>query len=233
MDSYQSFQVGAQIVTPIIITDGYLTLDAIVEHQIAARGLDIESPIEKFDGIPLASAALIYGGMPNQSASFVKSVSGADVEEGLLPLMADSTESVSIKTNSGKHKSILSVYDRRIELHDGQPIQIIWLVRARQSALMNILRDVQGIGKKFGSGYGQIDPTSWQTDPLDGDDPSAVLRYENDALRPIPMTTWQKLCPVPPQNAMPERFRFPYHLGDMTLCAVPTRTIYMTEGDWR
>jgi hypothetical protein len=178
----EKLTVTAHLGAPIILGSGYLTLDALLASLIFETTGDIDVahntvPVACSDGLFHASAALLepFG---SNSVSFVANMRATHALDPDLIL----------KNNRGGVHRRLGLTRRRdfgavmnsYTAYDAP--EITWYVEGDGDAISNLLADVIFIGKRRGSGFGEVSRWSVDTGDLDG-----IVGPFGEPLRPVPL----------------------------------------------
>lgn len=174
--------ITAQLRVPIIVGDGYLTLDALLASLIFERTSDIEVahstvPLACTDGLFHASAALLepFG------SSDVAFVANLRATHALDPDLILKNKHGAIHKQMGLTRrrdfgAVLNTYTA----FDAR--EITWYAEGDGEAVERLLSEVKFIGKRRGSGFGEV--SSWLIEIGDFD---GVVGPLGDPLRPVPL----------------------------------------------
>ena len=178
----EKLTITAKLETPVIPGGGYLTLDALLASLIFETSGDIDVahntvPLACTDGLFHASAAILepYG---SNGVSFVANMRAAhSLDPDLL-----------LKNKQGKvHRKIGSTRRR-----DFGPVMnaytafdapdVTWYAEGDGDEVERLLAGVRFIGKRRGSGFGEV--SDWSVEP---GDLNGVVGPFGDPLRPVPV----------------------------------------------
>lgn len=172
------FTIRAELTSPVIMR-GYCTLDAVLMAVLNTG--DVSNIIKCDAGLYHASAANMIGVVATEPVSFVASMMpttrGHLWAEVITPNRAGKV-GINAKRASeagAKIDSYQATYCDAIE----------WYATGHAEQVLDILKGVPAIGKKRGSGYGQVSAWSISDDGLDG-----LVGVMGEPARPIPIDRW-------------------------------------------
>ena len=174
--------VSAQLEVPIILGGGYLTFDAPLASLIFEKTGDVDLahstiPLACTAGLFHASAALLepFG---RNGVSFVANLRADHALDPDL-LLKNNRGAIHKKLGRTRRREFGAVMNRYISFNASK---ITWYAEGDGEAVEQLLSDVGFIGKRRGSGFGQV--TGWSVEPGDLD---GILGPFADPLRPIPL----------------------------------------------
>ena len=178
----ETLSIMAKLKAPIILGGGYLTLDALLASLIFEITGDIDVahntvPLACTDGLFHASAALLepFG---SNGVSFVANMRAIHaLDPGLI-----------LKNKHGKIHKKIGLTRRRdfgavmnsYTAFDAP--DITWYAEGDGNAVESLLSRAQFIGKRRGSGFGEV--SGWSVEPGDLD---GIVGPFGDPLRPVPV----------------------------------------------
>jgi len=177
----EKLEITATMKGPVIIGGGYMTLDAILGAILFDQ---LGSPEEAHDAIPIerqaglfkASAAMLEP-TSNQNVAFVANLRAA---HSLNPdlLKKNKAGGVHAKVGLTRRRSFGAVLNNYTSF---DVPEITWYAKGDGGAISDLLSDLTFIGKRRGSGFGEV--KSWSVEPgsLDG-----VVGHFGEPLRPVP-----------------------------------------------
>jgi len=190
----ERFSVIAELKTPIIFGGGYCTLDALLGSILFEDLKDVDAahaaiPIKCSDGLFHASAAIIEP-FDTQPVSFVANLRAdhAIHPDLLLKNKQGLTHRRMGRTRRRDYGAVLNKY-KSISTHD-----VTWFAEGDLEKTRELLEDISFIGKRRGSGFGEVKTWRFEPSSLDG-----LLDAFDAPVRPIPIDrikgdeSWLKL----------------------------------------
>jgi hypothetical protein len=184
--SMDKLTITARLKVPVILGGGYLTLDALLASLIFEGCGDIEVahntiPLACSDGLFHASAALLepYG---SKSVSFVANMRATHSLDPDL-LMKNNQGGVHRKLGLTRRQQFGAVMNSYTAF---DAPEITWYGEGDGAAIERFVSDVNFIGKRRGSGFGEI--SSWSVEP---DDLDGVVGPFGEPLRPVPVEMFE------------------------------------------
>ena len=175
-------KVTALLCSPIVTGGGYMTLDSLLAGIIFDRTGDLEKAHAE---IPLASV----GGLWHGSAAIVEKIdTGRKAFVANLRAMHDLEHALVEKNRQGKVHTTLGLTRRRqfgAVMNSYRAFaapSVTWYATGDASKIDELLKDVEFIGKRRASGYGQVTGVRIEKDELDG-----VVGHFGEPLRPVPV----------------------------------------------
>ncbi|WP_148103026.1 hypothetical protein [Sulfuricystis multivorans] len=211
------FMLKVPVLTPVLRTGGYLTLDGIIQDayfRSTGRLLsDDEMPFAKEGEVFHASACffplqdLAYGNLTLYGR--LQHDELRSLPERALPKRGGryTYESASgeMKAPKGSFQTVNTPF-------------VMWFCFGDPDKTLDLLGHVQGIGRKIGMGWGSVDHENVSITTLQ-EDASFVLH--GNAARPIPVEMWQGR----PQQRRYCAIRYPYWSSKQVECVVPTAKV--------
>jgi hypothetical protein len=174
--------ITAQLKVPIILGGGYLTLDALLASLIFERTGDIEVshttvPLVCNEGLFHASAAL-FEHFGSTGVAFVANLRATHALDPDLILKNKHGEvhkqiGLTRRRDFGAVMNSYTAFDAP---------EFTWYAEGDGEAVEGLLADVKFIGKRRGSGFGEVASWSVEQGDLDG-----LVGPLGDPLRPIPL----------------------------------------------
>jgi hypothetical protein len=174
--------ISARLKVPIILGDGYLTLDALLASLIFERTGDVELahstvPLASTEGLFHASAALLEP-LGSKKVAFVANLRAS---HSLDPDMVLKNKHGAIHKQIGLTRrrdfgAVMNTYTAF------DATEITWYAEGDGEAIERLLSGVTFIGKRRGSGYGEVSGWSVEQGDLDG-----IVGPLGDPLRPVPL----------------------------------------------
>ena len=209
-----SIAVIAHMRAPIQFTaSAWLTLDSLLS-AVVTRNTGVwrpeymaEIPLESVAGLFCASAGFAVDAVPDE----VTLVSAMRYMRGDF----ERDPRKRILTAGGDDKPCM---DRREILHCPR---MIWFARGDADRVMQMLKQVDALGKRIGLGYGAVD--RWEVVPAHGD--HHWILPDGSPARPIPVGAWETLgggdWPVDVAGWKPEYWQ----PENQALCALPNSRV--------
>ena len=174
-----SFTLKATLASSIIMR-GHCTLDAVLMSVLNTG--DVSNLIKCDRDLYHASSANLIGLIDTTAVSFVGSMMpttrGQQWAEVITP---DRAGKISINS---KKASMAGAKISRYQAHTCEAIE--WYATGNAEQVLEVMQGVIAIGKKRGSGYGQV--TSWSVSLEDGLD--GLVGVMGEPARPIPIDRW-------------------------------------------
>jgi hypothetical protein len=174
--------ISVQLEVPIILGGGYLTLDALLASLIFEKTGDIDLahetiPLASTTGLFHASAALLepFG---SSGVSFVANLRADHAIDPDL-LLKNKRGSIHKKMGRTRRREFGAVLNRYTSF---DAPTITWYAEGDGEAVQQLLSGVGFIGKRRGSGFGQV--SGWLVEPGDLD---GIQGLFGEPLRPIPV----------------------------------------------
>lgn len=180
----ENFAISVDLQSEIIM-DG-TTLDGLIAGVLVENGMDIEEahksiPIKCIDGLFHASCVRFDGEVAKRRQTFIASLRATHN----IPL-----ELVRQKKNGGPHRQInvqrRSDFGNIMNIYEAKFCKTIsWVAQGDPEHVLSILEGVILIGKRRGSGYGQVQ--NWRLSECNED---GLVGPDGFPLRPIPLEMW-------------------------------------------
>lgn len=177
----ECFQLTAHLQTPIIIGGGHLTLDALLGSILFEKVQDVDEahaqiPLACTDGLFHGSAAILEP-ISKQAITFVANLRA---DHALDPNLIQKNKNGKIHRKLGRtrRRDFGAVLNRYTSI---EAKMIYWYGEGDPVAVENLVRDIAFIGKRRGSGYGQVNRWSVESADYNG-----LTGPFGEALRPIP-----------------------------------------------
>ncbi len=174
--------VTTSLKTPIILGGGYLTLDSLLASLIFEATGDIEVahstvPLSSTDGLFHASAALLE---PSDSSrvSFVANMRAMHALDPDL-LLKNKHGQIHKKIGLTRRRDFGAVMNSYTSF---DAAEVTWYAEGNPEAVEKLLSDVRFIGKRRGSGFGEV--SSWSIEPGDFD---GIVGPFGEPMRPVPV----------------------------------------------
>ena len=178
----ERLKITADLETPIVFGGGYLTLDALLAALIFERTGDVDAahgavPLANANGLFHASAA-IFEPIDSRRVSFVANLRAAHALDPDL-LLRDKTGKVHHKIGPTRRQDFGAVMNAYAAF---DAPEIVWYAEGDGAAVERLLDGARFIGKRRGSGFGEVRRWSVEGGDLDG-----VVGPFGDPLRPVPV----------------------------------------------
>ena len=178
----EKLAITAKLKAPIILGGGYLTLDALLAALIFETTGDIDVahrsvPLASTDGLFHASAALLEP-FSSTGVSFVANLRAMHALDPDL-LLKDKRGKVHRRiglTRRREFGAVMNSYKAFVAP------EITWYAEGDGDAVERLLSGVAFIGKRRGSGFGEVSGWSVMPGDLDG-----IVGPFDDPLRPVPV----------------------------------------------
>jgi CRISPR type IV-associated protein Csf3 len=175
-------KISFSLNSPLITSGGYMTFDGLLAAVIFEKTNDInrahtEIPLFNQDGLWYASAA-IYETIDENKKSFVANLRAMhDLDLDLIAKGKNGNTHRTIGlTRRRDYGAVMNSY-RMISSNE-----ISWYVTGDAEKIGQLLSDIEFIGKRRNSGFGQVSNLRIQPDDLDG-----VVGNFGEPLRPVPL----------------------------------------------
>ena len=177
----ERFQLTAQLQTPVIIGGGYLTLDAQLGCILFEKLQDVDEahkqiPLAFSDGLFHGSAAIVEP-ISQQSVTFIANLRAQHALDPDL-ILKNRHGRIHRKLGPLRRQDFGNVLNRYTSI---EAEAIYWYGEGDPVAVENLVRDVEFIGKRRASGYGQV--STWS---LENADYNGLTGPFGEPLRPIP-----------------------------------------------
>ncbi len=174
--------VTAHLKVPIIVGGGYLTLDALLASLIFETTGDVETahdtvPLASTDSLFHASSALLEP-LGSSSVSFVANMRAMHALDPDL-LLKDKRGKVHRRIGLTRRRDYGAVMNSYTAF---DAPEITWYAEGDGDATERLLSSVQFIGKRRGSGFGEVARWSVEVGDLDG-----IVGPFGGPLRPVPV----------------------------------------------
>jgi hypothetical protein len=182
----EKLKISFTLKSPLITTGGYMTFDGLLAAIIFEQTNDLERahsdiPLLNKDGLWFGSAA-IYETIDETKKSFVANLRA--IHDLDLDLIAKNKEGNAHRaiglTRRRDYGAVMNSY-KMITAKE-----VSWYVTGVAEKIGNLLSEVEFIGKRRNSGFGQVSNLSIQQDDLDG-----VVGNFGEPLRPVPVDLFQ------------------------------------------
>ncbi|MEX2616164.1 MAG: hypothetical protein WD767_08720 [Alphaproteobacteria bacterium] len=178
----EKLKITARLKAPIVLGGGYLTFDALLASLIFEATGDIEIahgtiPVACTKGLFHASAALLEP-LESRKVSFVANLRATHTLDPDL-LLKNKTGGVHKKIGLTRRRDFGAVMNS-YQAFDAP--EITWYAQGDGAAIERLLSGVHFIGKRRGSGFGEVAGWDVAQDDLDG-----VVGPFGDPMRPAPV----------------------------------------------
>jgi hypothetical protein len=178
----EKLTITAQLKVPIILGSGFLTFDALIAALIFERTGDVEAahksvPLVCTDGLFHASAALLEP-FTSSEVAFVanlRATHALDPDLILRNKRGDIHKQIGL-TRRRDFGAVMNSYT------SFDAPEITWYAEGDGEAVERLLSGVMFIGKRRGSGFGEVSGWSVEAGDFDG-----VVGPLGDPLRPVPI----------------------------------------------
>lgn len=225
------FYVNVALSSPVILSDSYLTLDAILGAAIFKRTADPEQaingiPLKRTDGIYHGSQAYLetVGSGEFGSVRFVRKLGGADGEPGAwVPNNPKIKNGYSVLTAKGDYGNKMDSREFMLSKN------MLWFGCGDVDAVRDLLTEITSVGAKRNQGFGQV-----EIDQSSNEFAWTVTECPNDCsliaagrpARPIPLDDWRNHMKGGDDVATAMvTVTLPAWQPNPTLCAVPDARI--------
>jgi len=212
------FLLKVPLLTPLLMTNGYLTLDGLlaVAHESItgrpARPDDI--PLARENGVMKGSAAFFLLGAVSGRTMFGRLSHHELAEVPDMALLRRGGKLINQK--SGKYRAWMT---RFVEVATER---VFWFGVGDPDRVIDLLSSVPGIGRKATLGYGTIDHDNIV---VETDVPDCSFSFLGKPARPLPIELWHG---KPAQQAMAS-VSHPYWASPMVRCVVPVTRFFKQE----
>ena len=174
--------VTAHLATPVVFGGGYLTLDALLAALIFERTGDIDRahgtvPLANTNGLFRGSAAILEP-IETRPVSFVANLRAAHALDPDL-LLKNNRGAIHRKIEMKRRQNFGAVMNSYTAF---DAPEIVWYAEGDGDAVDRLLTGVRFIGKRRGSGFGEVRRWSFDAGDLDG-----VVGPFGEPLRPVPV----------------------------------------------
>lgn len=230
-----NFAVVAHLGSPVILTNGRLTLDSILAAQIYRETEDFDYanthiPLLRTDGVWHGSAALFSMG-DLHFAPFGRSMKIDDMENGCWkPLRGNYPSFIDQARNKpGVANQWRSMFNTYVATASDK---VIWfgcgdIVSVRR--LMTSLIEGGGVGKKTSHGYGRINEVN--VVPMQGD--YSLALPDGRPARPVPVDVWLSMGGAATPSVARETFVSPYFDNNQAVSCVVPPVRFLSASEWR
>lgn len=195
-----------------------LTLDGLLAGVLFSRLQDLDRALAE---IPLKRTAGVYHG----SAAFLEGQSGVGsftIGSSLQANRLDPTMIAPRKNGAFPAISVAKGEFRNRQTHYvSHTARGVWFGGyGDMSKVEALLREVDGLGAKRSSGWGEV--ISVEVVEVEDDDPLYGIKLKDGTpARPVPVDVWSQMGGEPAPQGY-ERFAPPYIHGEAVLCALPS-----------
>jgi hypothetical protein len=178
--------IRARLKVPVILGGGYLTLDALLASLIFESCGDIDIahstiPLANSSGLFHASAALLEP-LGSNGVSFVANLRATHALDPDL-LLKNKRGGIHRKLGLTRRQNYGAVMNSYTAF---DAPEITWYAEGDGAAIERLVSDVDFIGKRRGSGFGEV--SSWSVEP---DDLDGVVGPFGEPLRPVPVEMFE------------------------------------------
>lgn len=179
----ETFQVTAELSSPLVIGGGYFTLDALLGGILFEQLADVEKahdaiPIRSDDGLFHASAAQIEPHSQN-SITFVANMRADHAIHPDLLQRNRNTGRIHRRLGRTRRQDFGAVLNKYTAFNTAD---VIWYAEGDPVETERLLSEVQFIGKRRGSGFGEV--KNWRIDTADF---NGLTGPFDEPLRPVPI----------------------------------------------
>lgn len=216
----KAFLVSVTLDTPLLMGNGFLTLDGVlaVAHEMltgspASPG---DIPLEEESGVKKGSAAFFVNPVGVTSHTLFGRLQPhdlIDVDEQAVPVSRSRSRYQVIEQNSGKYKSHMTGFMKLVAE------RVCWFGVGDPDKVLDLIGILPGIGRKASLGYGRIENVEIESAP----DCSWSL-YGKPA-RPVPVELWSG---APADTAL-QAVSHPYWSSTRVPCVIPSRLNYKSN----
>lgn len=183
--SFENLLITAELASPIIIGGGFMTFDALLAAIVFEATEDLE---KAHNGLPLkrsgelfhASAAIMFPDA-KQDQTFAASMRW---DHDFSPDVFKKNSQGKLRKVSAKRKrdfgNVFNTYKSFVAP------EILWYCEGRRAEIERLLANVEFIGKRRGSGFGQV--KNWKVEQGEYD---GLLGLNQNPLRPIPEALYE------------------------------------------
>lgn len=205
---FAPFTLRALLRAPYI-AQGHATLDALL-MAVLERG-DVRDLIHCEDDLYYASGVIAVDSTGTYRAAFVASMRPDRTPEWLEVIKPNSRGGTDVAIGQSRQREAGNI----VNAYKGVVCRAVeWHATGDMAAVLNVVHDVQFIGKRRGSGFGEVE--RWEAEPgeLDG-----LVGFLGEPLRPIPFDRWTSGGDYP---AIEAAWRAPYwNPANRTKCIAP------------
>jgi len=213
------FLIKVSLTTPVLMTNGYLTLDGVlaVAHESMtgqpARPEDI--PLVQEGGVMKGSAAFFLQGKVARKTMFGRLSPHEMVE---VPEMVNPQRGGGfiIYQNTGKFRAWMTKF---IEVATDR---VFWFGVGDPDRVLDLLKAIPGVGRKATLGYGAIDHSAIM---VDTSVPDCSFSFRGKPARPLPVAMWHG---TPAQQTM-AAVAHPYWASPQVPCVVPVTRFFRPD----
>lgn len=215
------FLIKVPLTTPVLMTNGYLTLDGILAmaHESMtgrpARPEDI--PLAEDGGVMKGSAAFFQQGAASSKTMFGR-LSIPELGEAADMALPRRGGKLIIDQASGEFRA----WQTKFLLMDTP--RVFWFGVGDPDRVVDLLKAIPGVGRKATLGYGSINHDAIQVDEV----PDCSFSFKGKPARPLPLSMWHG---GPAQQAMAS-VAHPYWDSPRVPCVVPA-TRFFAGADMR
>lgn len=182
----EKLKISFTLKTPMITSGGYMTLDGLLASIIFEQTNDLDQahskiPLLNKEGLWFGSAA-IYEAIDETKKSFVANLRAMhDLNLDLIAKKKDGNSHRSIGlTRRRDYGAVMNNY-KMITSHE-----VSWYATGDAQQIYRLLSEVEFIGKRRNSGFGQVCNLTILPDNLDG-----VVGNFGEPLRPVPIELFE------------------------------------------
>lgn len=209
------FLIKVPLTTPVLMTNGYLTLDGILamaHESITGRPARREDiPLAEEGGVMKGSAAFFLQGTASTKTMFgrLSIPELAEVPDMALPRRGGK---LIIDQASGEFRAWTTKF-----LVMDTP-RVFWFGVGDPERVVDLLKAVPGVGRKATLGYGSINHDAIVVD----DAPDCSFSFQGRPARPLPLAMWRG---EQAQQAMAS-VAYPYWDSQKVQCVVPVTRFF-------
>lgn len=212
------FLIKVPLTTPVLMTNGYLTLDGILamaHESITGRPARPEDiPLAEEGGVMKGSAAFFLQGAASSKTMYgrLSIPELAEVPDMALPRRGGK---LVIDQASGEFRA----WTTKFLMMDTR--RVFWFGVGDPDRVVDLLKAIPGVGRKATLGYGSINHDAIAVD----DAPDCSFSFQGKPARPLPLSMWHG---EPAQQAMTS-VSHPYWDSPKVQCVVPVTRFFASS----
>lgn len=193
------FCVTLQLASPVILGDGFLTLDALLASMAYKQHGDVvrshaEVPLQRIGSVYAGSAGFLNALEKTTSAHFKRSFNMRELADYRF-IVADTGRNADKESGNPLVDQVRGDYQRQIDTYTAIAAEhITWYGRGDADRVRDLLTDLHGVGRKVRHGWGRVHEVDVET--LDEEEDASLMRMhrgELQPMRPIPLDEWEAL----------------------------------------